>query len=132
MARDIRSATAKAHPFTVAADDVHDGVGEVIIDHDWDWFTFDVDNTDAEALDQFEIQAKINSASAFAKLSTAWGTVTAHQNANTDLAALAATTKGTGRIRVTGLYSIQIVGSSATAPSDTTIDWCLTRDWVNK
>jgi len=112
----------------VAADDVHDGVGEVILGHDWDWFTFDVHNTDTNALDQFEVQAKINSASAFAKLSTAWGTVTAHQNANTDLAALATLLTATARIRVTGLYSIQIVGSSDTTTSVTVIDWCLTRE----
>tara|TARA_R110002020_G_scaffold105228_5_gene245588 strand:+ start:586 stop:984 length:399 start_codon:yes stop_codon:yes gene_type:complete len=125
--RDKRTGTG-THEFTVGADDVHDGIGEVIIDNDWDWLTFDVDNTDAQALDQFEVQAKVLSTSDFATLSTGWGTPNAHQFANTNLAALAATTKGSGRIRVTGLYSIQFVGSSATAASDTVIDWCLTRE----
>lgn len=126
MSKDIRSGTG-THEFTVGAGDTHDGIGELIMDNDWDWLHFDVDNTDAQALDQFEVQAKVSSTSAFATLSTAWSTPTEHQNANTDLAALAATSKGTGSIRVTGLYSIQFVGSSATAASDVVIDWVLTR-----
>lgn len=125
MSKNILSGTG-THEFLTTANDVHDGIGEIIMDNDWGWLHFDVDNTDAEALDQFDVQAKVLVDSDFAKLNTAWGTPTPFQNANTDLAALAATSKGSGRIWVVGLYSIQFVGSSAVAASDVVIDWVLT------
>ena len=111
------------HPFTVAADDLHDGIGELVLNGDYDWLTFSVDNTDAEALDQFEVQAKAHSTdSEFVTYHAVWtANIVGELFTTADLKTLATTVVAIARINVTGLYSIQFVGSSAVAPSDTII-----------
>ena len=131
MGQKHRKLFSGTHEITVAADDVHEGIGTAgvfILDHDFDWLVFEVDNTDAEALDQFDLQIKPHADSEWTTAISSWANLAGEIWTSTALESLAATLRGVARVNVKGIYAIRFLASSDTEASDVTIEGCVIRD----
>jgi len=120
------------HEITVAADDIHEGIGTagvVTLNGDYDWMSFQINNTDAEALDQMDVQVKFETGADFVSLYTTWGTnIAGQQFATAALESLAATTEAAARVNMKGVHSFRFRMSSAVAASDVDLEGTITRD----
>lgn len=124
-------ATAAPVSVTVAADSIIltlDGLGPNEA-NTWTHriITFEVDNTDANALDQFDVQIKAHANAAWVTYQATWvaGTPVGLRYVSTNLAALGATLTGTAILEVYNVYAIRFRGSSAVGTSLVTIQGAL-------
>lgn len=90
--------------------------------------TFEVDNTNAAALDQFEVEIQAHRNGDWVSYQATWvaGTPVGLRYASTNLAALAASSTGSAILDVYGVYGIRFLGSSVVATSLVSITGALT------
>ncbi len=115
-------------------EETHTGIGqnsdgELILNQDYDWLCFGIENDDANALNKCTIEAKMTSDDAFTVYHAVWSANIAGELFSTaDLTVLAASTFAIARVNVKGVYSIRFRMDSDVAASTINLEGVAIRD----